>query len=81
MIRYLLCLLVNALAGSGQAPEDFFRSGGADFRGTAPEQRLYWQSHIKHSHRRILEAADLAKSKGVATVLGSGAAVRLTNLA
>ncbi len=75
MLRHLLCL--TAIVGLGQTPEGFFRTGGADFRGTAPEQRLYWQAHIEHSYRRILKAADLAQGKAVATVLGSGVAAEI----
>lgn len=76
MLRHLLCFAA-AVIGLGQNPEGFFRSGGADFRGTAPEQRLYWQPHIEQSHRGILKAADLAKGKAVATVLGSGVAAEI----
>lgn len=77
MIRHLLSFVAVAFVGSGQTPDAFFRIGGADFRGTAPEQRLYWQSHLSHSSRRILQAADLAKAKAVATVLGSGVAIEI----
>lgn len=77
MLRHLLCFAAAGVVGLGQNPESFFRRGGADFRGTAPEQRLYWQPHIEHSYRRILKAADLAHGKAVATVLGSGAAAEI----
>jgi hypothetical protein len=70
-------LIVAAAAGWGQTPEGFFRRGGANFRDTAPEQRLYWRPHIDHSCSRILEAAGLAEGKGIATVLGSGVAAEI----
>jgi len=70
-------LIIVATAGAGQTPEGFFHRGGANFRDTAPEQRLYWRPHIAHSCRRILEAADLAEGRGIATVLGSGVAAEI----
>jgi hypothetical protein len=76
MLRAVWALAIAAVA-AGQTPEHFFRAGGADFRGTAPEQRLYWQEHIRNSHRRILQAADLTTEKRVATVLGSGVAIEI----
>jgi hypothetical protein len=72
ILPHLLGLLTVAGPALGQDPEGFFRDKGADFRGTAPETRLYWRSHVAHSHRRILEAADLAQGKAVAIVLGCG---------
>ncbi len=77
MFRYVLCFFAVATIGLCQSPEYFFRTGGANFRDTAPEQRLYWQPHIDHSYRRILEAADLAQGKHVATVLGAGVAAEI----
>jgi hypothetical protein len=76
-LRLAACSVAAAIAAFSQTPENFFRSGGADFRGTAPEQKLYWQPHILNSHRRILEAADIAQGKAVATVLGSGVAAEI----
>ncbi|MCW5978217.1 MAG: hypothetical protein KIT09_09070 [Bryobacteraceae bacterium] len=75
--RAICCLLVAFAACRGQTPEDFFRRGGADFRGTAPETRLYWKPHIERSHRRILEAADFAAGRTAATVLGAGVAAEI----
>ena len=72
ILPHLLALLAAAAPALGQDPEGFFRDKGADFRGTAPETRLYWRSHVVHSHRRILEAANLAQGKAVAIVLGCG---------
>jgi hypothetical protein len=77
MFRCFLCFVGTAMLAFGQEPEGFFRDKGADFRGTAPETRLYWRSHIEHSRRRILEAADLAQGHGVATVLGCGAGTEI----
>jgi hypothetical protein len=76
-IPQLLFLVGTAALASGQEPEGFFRDKGADFRGTAPETRLYWRSHVEHSHRRILEAAELAEGRAVATVLGCGVATEI----
>jgi hypothetical protein len=72
----LVCTGVT-LSAYGQEPEGFFQGKGAEFRDTAPETRLYWRSHVEHSHRRILEAADLARDKSIATVLGCGAATEI----
>jgi hypothetical protein len=72
ILPQLLGLLAAAMPAFGQDPEGFFRDKGADFRGTAPETRLYWRSHVVHSHRRILEAADLAQGRRIAIVLGCG---------
>ena len=77
ILPQLLALFGAAISTFGQDPEGFFRDKGADFRGTAPETRLYWRSHVAHSHRRILEAAELAAGKGTATVLGCGAATEI----
>lgn len=69
----LLLLLPALLApASGQGLEAFFEASGQVVRGTAPETRLYWRSHIDTSRARILQAADLAGGSEVATVLGSG---------
>ena len=57
---------------AGQEVEAFFENSGQTVRGTAPETRLYWQSHLETSRERILRAADLAGGSEVATVLGSG---------
>lgn len=73
----ITCFVATPTVGLGQTPEAHFRKGGANFRDTPPEQRLYWQSHIEQSHRRILEAADRAKGKGIATVLGSGVGIEI----
>lgn len=70
-------MIALAAAAPAQEPEGFFRDKGADFRGTAPETRLYWRAHIESSHRRILEAAELAGGRGVVTVLGCGAATEI----
>jgi hypothetical protein len=72
ILPHLLALLAAAAPALGQDPEGFFRDKGADFRGTAPETRLYWRSHVAHSHRRILEAAALAQGRRIAIVLGCG---------
>jgi len=76
-LRAWVCLLVACAEGLGQTPESFFRRGGANFRDTVPEQRLYWRAHIERSHRRILDAADLAARKEIVTVLGSGVAAEI----
>lgn len=72
MIRALLCLLSVLSVVSAQTPEEYFRGAGAGFRGTAEEQRLFWQPHIENSHQWILTAADLAAGHSIATVLGPG---------
>lgn len=72
ILPHLLGLIGAATLAFGQNPEGFFRDKGSDFRSTPPETRLYWRSLVENSHRRILEAADLAESKGVAIVLGCG---------
>jgi len=77
MFRSFIWFLAIGIAGYSQSPETFFQTSGANFRGTAPETRLYWQPHIKRSYARILQAADLAEGSAVATVLGSGVAVEI----
>ena len=77
MLRQCVCAIATAIIGLGQSPDVFFRTGGATFRDTPPEARLYWQPHIQHSYRRILQAANLAKGKAVATILGSGVALEI----
>ena len=78
MLPIVPCFVAAATLAFGQEPEEeFFRDKGKDFRGTAPETRLYWLSHVEHSHRRILEAADLAQGRAVATVLGCGAGTEI----
>ena len=62
---------------SGQGIEEFFGTSGEIVRGTAPETRLYWRSHLETSRERILRAADLAARTDVATVLGAGAGIEL----
>jgi hypothetical protein len=69
--------MASVMIAPGQNPEVFYRTGGANFRDTPPEQRLYWQSHIANSHRRILDAAELTNGKAVATVLGAGVAAEI----
>ena len=56
----------------GQGLEEFFDASGDIVRGTAPETRLYWQSHLTTSRERILQAADLADGTRIVTVLGAG---------
>lgn len=76
----LLGLLVSpALLApvSGQGLEEFFGTSGEIVRGTAPETRLYWRSHLERSRERILHAANLAARREVATVLGAGAGSEL----
>ena len=73
----ILAATLAAPACFGQTADDFFRSAGAVFRYTDEEQRLYWAPHIEHSHRRILEAADLAAGRSVATVLGAGSCAEI----
>lgn len=76
----LLGLLVSpALLApvSGQGLEEFFGTSGEIVRGTAPETRLYWRSHLERSRERILRAANLAAHREVATVLGAGAGSEL----
>lgn len=72
ILRSLMAL--PALLGpvAGQEVEAFFEDSGQTVRGTAPETRLYWRSHLETSRERILRAADLAGGSEVATVLGSG---------
>lgn len=61
----------------GQGPEAFFEASGTNVRGTAPETRLYWGSHLEASRERILAAADLAGRTEVATVLGGGVGMEI----
>ena len=71
-LRPLLVLPALLAPVSGQEVEAFFEASGEIVRGTAPETRLYWRSHLETSRERILRAADLAGGSKVATVLGSG---------
>ena len=78
-IAVLMPLVFPALLAplSGQGIEDFFGASGETFRGTAPETRLYWRSHLETSRERILRAADLAGGREVATVLGAGVGIEI----
>jgi hypothetical protein len=52
--------------------EEFFDQAGAGLRSIEGHFREYWQPHISHSHRRILEAAKLAKGRERVLVMGAG---------
>lgn len=69
LLLALWALLPSVL---GQGLEEFFDASGDVVRGTAPETRIYWQSHLTTSRERILQAADLADGTDTATVLGAG---------
>ena len=71
-LRALLVLPALLAPVAGQGIEAFFEASGDNVRGTAPETRLYWRTHLDTSRERILQAADLAGRTEVATVLGSG---------
>ena len=71
-LSLLLVLPALLVPVSGGGLEEFFETSGEIVRGTAPETRLYWRSHLETSRERILHAADLAGRGEVATVLGSG---------
>jgi hypothetical protein len=71
MLRLLVCCLALACAAA-QTPEEYFRGAGAGFRGTPEEQQLFWQPHVAASHRRILQAAELAGQREIAVLLGPG---------
>ena len=76
-LALLLALLGLQSPVTGQEVEAFFEASGEIVRGTAPETRLYWQSHLEASRDRILRAADLARGSEVATVLGSGTGMEI----
>jgi len=51
---------------------EFFSAAGAGISAAEREYRAYWRPHIQNSHRRILQAADLVRSRSAALVLGAG---------
>ena len=76
-LRLLLALGALLPSVLGQGLEEFFGASGDVVRGTAPETRIYWQSHLMTSRQRILQAADLADGTDVATVLGTGVGMEI----
>ncbi len=76
-LRLFVLLTTLLVPVCGQGPGAFFEASGDNVRGTAPETRLYWRTHLETSHERILQAADLAGRREVATVLGSGTGIEI----
>ena len=76
-LRLLLVLPALLVPVSGQGIQEFFETSGEIVRGTAPETRLYWRSHLETSRERIIQAADLAGRREVAIVLGSGVGMEI----
>jgi len=76
MILFLGLALGHPAATQVRPPDlstaEFFDQAGMGLRGIEERFRHYWQPHISHSHRRILEAAKLAKGRQRVLVMGAG---------
>jgi hypothetical protein len=64
--------VASAQAPSPPSSEEFFDAAGEGIRAAENRFGEYWQPHVRHSHRRILEAAKLAAGRERVLVMGAG---------